>query len=753
MISEVRIASYMCIHDRENVLEMQRKLQVLRLKSSPNLVYSCGSSDVAGSVCGRGRGRRTDHIPDSHQATSNVKPRQKNSSFGPPTATPPGKDKRRIFGIVLVAFPVLIVVGMEVALRLAGYGGNLNLVVKTSIGGKEFYSINRYVATRYFSGGGTTIPEPSEDTFEIRKGARTKRIFCLGESTMAGFPYEFHATAPAFLKDRLSVLLPDYNIEVINVGVSAVSSFVVKDFMDELAAYEPDLYIVYVGHNEFYGAYGVGSTVAIRGGAWLTRLTISLLKFRMFLLLRDGYTWLRQSFSSGASTLSGSLMGQMVGEQTIPYGGELYQQARRIYQENLERIISSARSQNVPVLFSALVSNIKTQRPFVPTFDPRTEEHQRQEWNRLVTEGNALFAQGNAHAAIERYRMAITIDSTNAEGHFNIGQALYSSGKYEEARIAFLRAKDFDALRFRASEEFVSDLAGVTKRMQVPLAAVDSAFEAGSEHGIPGNELILEHIHPTLDGYFLMAKVFASSIYKNNLLAPESEWNLAEDKSDEEYMNMSTVSAFDHAVGRIKVELLMRRWPFTTGQTDFKFTPADAVESIAFAYLQKRIPWSDARYKLAEVYAEGKNYEEARTECLAVARVLSSSYQPLLKVADYYRDEGRNEEAKAGYLRCIETEENPFCRMKLSLVLLEEENLPAAEKQITLAIAVDQRGPHKMTPEASASARYLLGVAQAKQGKYRHAEESLNQALALKPGFEEARQLLGQITRLTRPQN
>lgn len=657
--------------------------------------------------------------------------------------------KRRFFTVILVLSPLVVFIILEVVSRLAGYGGNLDLVVKSRIGNREFYTINRRVASRYFAGSGTTIPEPSEDTFEIKKGTRTKRIFCLGESTMAGFPFEFHATAPSFLKDRLSVLLPDYNIEVINVGISAVSSYVVKDFMDELAAYQPDLYIVYAGHNEFYGAYGPGSTVAIRGGAWLTQLTISLLRFKTFLLLRDGYAWLQQSLRSRHSQPSGSLMGQMVGEQAIPHGGDLYRQARRTYQENLERIISAARSQNVPILFSALVSNIKTQRPFVGMFDPRTGEHQRQEWYRLVADGDTLFAHGDTSAAIERYRMAIAIDSVNATGHFNIGKALYASGEYEEARNAFLLGKDYDALRFRASEDFVGDLADICRQHGVPLAPVDSVFAAGSQHGIPGNELILEHLHPTLDGYFLMAKVFASSIRNNNLLVPPSEWNPALEKTDEEYMRMSTVSAFDHAVGRIKVELLMRRWPFTTGRADFTFTPADAVENVAFAYLQKRIAWSEARYKLAEVYAEERKFEDARRECLAVARVLPTSFQPLLRVADYYRDEGRTGEAKTGYLRCIATEENPFCRMKLALVLLEEDRLQAAEEQINFAIEADRRGPHKMTLDAAASARYLLGVVRAKQGRYRQAEESLRYALTLQPAFDEAKQLLGQISRLT----
>jgi hypothetical protein len=91
----------------------------------------------------------------------------------------------------------------------------------------------------------------------------------------------------------------------------------------------------------------------------------------------------------------------------------------------------------------------------------------------------------------------------NASGFYGLGLTEYALGRFDHARTLLKQAKDLDALRFRASEDFRQALkeACVTKR--VPLAPVDSAFEANSPHGIIGQNLMLEHLHPNSKGYSL----------------------------------------------------------------------------------------------------------------------------------------------------------------------------------------------------------------------------------------------------------
>lgn len=652
--------------------------------------------------------------------------------------------KRRLFLVVILVSPFVLLLCLEFGLRIFNYGGELRLVTKRTVGGKELYSINRSVARRYFTQAGV-IPEPADDTFAIKKSGNTRRIFCLGESTMAGFPYEFHATAPSFLRDRLKAMLPEYDVEVINLGLSAVGTIVIQDFMDELLSYEPDLFIVYAGHNEFYGIYGVGSSIAMPGGPWLTKLNLLLLRFRSFLLLRDAYLWIHGQFTQHEQKPSQSLMGQMVGNQTIPLHSHEYEAARTIYNDNLVRLIATSQSHNIPIIFSSFVSNWRGQKPFVSTFDPATSMERQALWQARIADGDSAITHGAVDKAVQLYTQATLMDSMNASGFFKLGNALYSVSQYDDAKRVFLRAKDLDALRFRATEEFQRDLTRICTQFSVPMARVDSAFMNASPHGILDDALFLEHLHPNINGYFLMAKTLCRAMAYNNLLVGSTDWNRTTEPTDSVLMELSRVTEFDRAVGKVKIDMLKRRWPFETGKVNYEFVASNSVESVVFRMMKGGIAWSDARFLLAEFYARNKQFDLARKECLAVAKVVPYHYEPLLRYADYYSQEGRTEEAAAAYQQCFEIDDNPFARMKYAVLLLEQERPAAAATHIEIALNLDAKGKYKLPIQGVATARYVLGVAYAKLGKVDLAKENLQRALAIEPTYGEANDLLDQL--------
>ena len=642
----------------------------------------------------------------------------------------------------MLVSPIVFLALLELILRAANYGGNMRLFTKHTIGRKEYYVTNRPQPRRYFTRN-DFFPQFPDGMFEVKKGKKTKRVFCLGESTMAGFPYEYFATAPSFLSDRLKTLLPGYDIEVVNLGLSAVGTFVVQDFMDELLSYQPDLFIIYVGHNEFYGVYGVGSSITVPGSPWLTRLNITLLQYRTFLMMRDAYFWIRSMFVGGNSRPE-SLMGAMVGDQTIPLHGEKYNAAREIYDDNLTRLIKTARSHNVPIVFSTLVSNWRTQKPFVSMFGQTTSTEVQTEWHRLVSSGDSLSSRGKVDEAIKDYTEATQIDSMNATAFFKLGTALYSAARYDEARPSLIRAKDLDALRFRATEEFNNDLVSICEKEHVPLARVDSAFIDASPHGILDSTLLLEHVHPNINGYFLMAKTLCQVIKAHSLLVPPADWSQSP-VSDSTLMTISRVTVFDWTVGKVKIDLLERNWPFETGPANYEFVATNPVESVVFRMMKGGIAWGEARYLLAEFDARNGRFDLARKECLAVARVAPSYYEPLLRYAGYYEQEGRMEEAQEAYRLCYETDDNPFARLKYAALLMDDGKADATVDQIDTAFAVNDRGKYKLSPQMVAAGKYLLGVAYAKLGQTSLARTSLEQSLAIDPSFVDARNLLQQL--------
>ncbi len=655
--------------------------------------------------------------------------------------------KRFLFKSVLFLFPILVLALLEVTLRVIDYGGNLHLVTRKKVAGKEYYVINRSVGARYFAHAGTVIPEPADDIFEINKSRNTIRIFCLGESTMAGFPYEFNATAPNFLRDQLQALLPQSKVEVINVGLAAVGSHVVLDFVKELVRYQPDLIIIYLGHNEFYGIYGLGSSIRIPGGRWMIKLTLALLNYRTFALVRSIVGWFKQKLFSQEPT-DATLMEQMVREQTIPYGSALYRKAKETYRDNLQEIITTARSNNVPVLFSTLVSNIKDHPPFRTTFSETTTPQDRERWEHLIALGDRNVSKKNFQAAMEAYQRCIELDSLNATAFYKLGLVSYELQEFTESKKLLKRAKDLDALRFRATEEFQQELISICSSNNVPLARVDSTFDQHSPHGIIGQDLMLEHLHPNVKGYFLMGKTFAEAITRYNVLGRNLVGKQLTHQSDEEVWNVSGVTEFDQVLGKIRIDLLKHRWPFTSTNTAYRFIPNDSLEKIVFKYIKGYSYWSEARYELADYYQRTGDYQRARRECLAVLKVIPFSYQPLLRIADYYRMEGKRDSAKAAYARCIQTEDNPYARLKLAIILLEEERPEEAAAQIESAFAVAANTKIQLSSEVLASSYYLLGVAYAKAGKIDLAKANLQKSIAIDPTQEDAKSLLVQLSHL-----
>ncbi len=658
----------------------------------------------------------------------------------------PLRARRAIFTAITLLIPVVVVLLLELILRAVNYGGTLSLVIRQSRGGKEMHVINRSFARRYFVQSGTVIPEPADDAFEVVKPPGTKRIFCLGESTMAGFPYDFNATAPSLLCDLLQERLPGVRVEIINVGLSAVGSTIIRDFLGEILDCDPDLLIFYVGHNEFYGAYGVGSTVS-GGGSWLTRLSLFALRFKTYLFLRDIYGTITRGLTPEPKKGDTTLMAQVVGDRQIPYGSDLYLRAREIYRGNLEAIIRACRSRPVPVLFSTLICNLKDQAPFVSLSDPAA----RTEWSQLIARGDSLSRAGQWTPALLAYRTAVRTDSMDADGWFALGKAALALHDSLSSSEAFSRARDLDALRFRITSEFQQVLITACRLNGVAVARVDSAFNRASPGGITGHELILEHLHPNIRGYLLMARTWCNAIKENRLLGDTLSWGPEPAISDNEQLHRSAVTEFDSLVGAIKVQILTHAWPFTNSPTSYSFKPSSPLESIVYDYVRGVRFWSDARYAVAEACARAGHFEQAREECLAVAKVASYSYEPLLRVADYYDAEGLTKQAMQAYRASYERQENPFARLKLAILLLQEENPRDAITQVERALELDRTGKANLKPEATAGARYLLGAAYAKLGDLPRARQELQRALLIRPDDPDARDLLNQLDRQTQP--
>jgi tetratricopeptide (TPR) repeat protein len=646
---------------------------------------------------------------------------------------------RPFFVVFLAVAPLSLLALLEVGLRLFSYEPSYDLVLTRNLRGRTFHALNRDVGRRYFVDPATAVPQPSETAFALHKPSGVKRIFCVGESTLQGFPYEIIGTAPAFLADRLGRSLRTDSVEVINVGLSAIGSTVVREFVDELLSYDPDLLILYVGHNEYYGAFGPGSAIAAPGGSFLTRMHLALLRFKTYVLLRDVVGWTRRALAPAPSAADGTLMEQMMTGGGIRYGSDAYREGLARFRENLEAIVDAAHAGGVPILVSTLVSNLRDQPPFLSIAQPMDAVS----WQAAFDTGNRLAVAGDAAAAAASFEVAAALDSGHAGTFFAWGSALLKSGDQKGARRAFSRARDLDALRFRASEELSNSILEICSRRGVPIARVDSVFDTASPAGIVGHELILEHLHPNLRGYFLMAKCWADVIRECKLLGEHAVWGPA--PSDSLLFAASGVTEFDEALGRVKVDLLLRRPPFRAHPDPSPYVPPGPIAATVFAALRDHRSWSEARYRLVDAYAQAKEFDRARRECETLARAMPLSFQPLVKIGDLYSAEGRSAEAEASYRRSLLVEESPHARMKLGLLLLQDGRAGEAAGDFEKGFALDARLGGQLTVQEQALGRFFLGTAYARLRRTAAARAELQRALELNPSLHDARALLNSL--------
>lgn len=524
--------------------------------------------------------------------------------------------------------PLIFIVIMELVLRVFGYGGNYQLFNRV-IGEneKEYLVVNSDVSEKYFKD--TEFQSDSQsDLFLRKKTDSTFRVFVQGASTAVGYPFYKGGSFPRLLKHRLSRSFPDKNIEVVNTAITAVNSYTLWDITDKIIDQKPDVVIIYAGHNEYYGALGVGSSASVGSHPALVRAYLKLKNFRFFQLMENGIRGIMKPSSSGNSSISETtLMEVMVKEQEIPLNSAAYKAGVTQFDENLTRILDKYQKHDIPVILSTLVSNEKDIEPFI------SDDLDIVGYKESIQQGSP-----------DVYRLA----QKNADAAYVLGR-YYLDHQADSAKKYLHLAKELDLLRFRAPDTINDIIVEKASAYNLSLVDMKKIFESRSPQGILGNELIAEHVHPNVEGYLVMADAFYEKIKELQLL---ENWN--DYISYEEAFADIPVTTIDSIKGKLVVDILKRSWPYDLTMSGAK--PASHAyvtenptfeERKAISLYTNQEPW---QYVMTQAFNKYK-YEGNYGEALKVAQTLIFEFPEQYKVYEMAGEMCQNlkDEAYAEY--------------------------------------------------------------------------------------------------------
>lgn len=603
--------------------------------------------------------------------------------------------KKALFYVITCSVPVLFFVILEIALQSVDYLGNTDLFVNPRIQSNEYLIPNPNFAARYFFYT-NTIPNPSTDVFLKDKPDNGYRVFAMGGSSAAGYPYGFNGTFSRLVDDVLTDAMPQQNVEVVNVGISAISSYTLFDQVDEIIAQKPDAIMIYAGHNEFYGALGVGSNENLGGFPAFVRFYLKLQRLKTFLFLRDlivdSGKWLADMFGSAENKAkpTATLMERIVKSSSIEVGGPNYELAMIQFRSNMEAIIEPFEAKGIPVYISTIASNTKDQPPFVSIQD------------------------GNLPPAQSVYEKA---------------ESILQNGDTLSAKKEYIYAKDLDGLKFRAPSQINQIITELSQAYDhVKLVPTLSTFEQHSPEGIVGNELMLEHLHPNSEGYFLIGKSFAEIMLDDlNKSATSNLRNI----DWEDYRDRMYLSSFDHRMAWHRVQTLKQGFPFVRDgsqaayQTNYQYR--DFVDSLAFINVHGNARWDASKVELGQHYKQEGKDQQAIYEYLGLIRNQPWNESPYIFAARIYLDNGNFEEAKPLLEKAYElAPKEAYVTKMLGAIALNAGNTERAVKLLEESYAVNPNDPQML---------YNLSGAYGTNRNFEKALEIANHVTSINPNF------------------
>lgn len=433
-----------------------------------------------------------------------------------------------MFILVALAAGCVPLVLLEAGLRLTGVGANQPyhdpLVGFSRVA--PLFELNETDGQYRTAHGHRVFFETQE--FAQAKPENGYRIFCLGGSTVRGRPYTTQSAFARWLQLELSARDPQHVYEVVNCGGLSYASYRLTNILQEVLTYDPDLIIVATGHNEFledrtYGDIKQRSTAR----AWMED---RLQQLRMVRLVRDWATSTEDPPTDTEDTRSilsdevDTFLDQGSGYASYHRDDAWAAGVAYHFDQSLRAMVRLCQAARVPAVFVLLGSNVRDCPPYKSEHRPNLTIDEERAWQAYVDEADSLAAD-EASQALTLLQSAVAIDPEQALLRFRVARLLDGLGRPEEAAEHYLAAKDFDVCPLRMRESLADALRAVAEQTQTPLVDARELIERQADDRLPGNDLYMDHVHPSLGSHQLIAAALVERLDRDRLISELLPWS------------------------------------------------------------------------------------------------------------------------------------------------------------------------------------------------------------------------------------
>jgi tetratricopeptide (TPR) repeat protein len=182
------------------------------------------------------------------------------------------------------------------------------------------------------------------------------------------------------------------------------------------------------------------------------------------------------------------------------------------------------REAGASVVFVTLSQNFADWPPGASSRRDDVPEAQRTAWEAHVAEGDRRAEAGDCAGALAAWSVALAIDDTHAGLVYRAASCERALGRFAAAAARYRRASDLDRVPHGAPTRYNEVLREVARAADAVLADADGARTAASPHGLVGDDLFVDFVHPNVRAHVLIADAVAEALRAAGIPAPARAW-------------------------------------------------------------------------------------------------------------------------------------------------------------------------------------------------------------------------------------